>query len=893
MKVRVLGPIEIDVRPGAPRITGNNAKVLAFLTLHAGRYVDVGDIIAEFWPEGVSGNPVTQAISSIRERLPEDPIATAPSQYRIEVETDVEDAERARSRTEALLRGGHPTEALEEAARGLSLWRGEAYANIGFHTQGNAALLDGIDELRCNLMADRLKAHWMLGDLTNLALDASKYLAERPTDDELNKYRLLAVLKKDITRYEIEVEQLRMAYEDNDQELSDDFDRPNLNFADELAAFGTVPQSGPGGHAGNSQLVRHNLPGATYGDFIRNDEFELLRDALGQNVPIVAVTAGGGRGKTSLVHRFCSLLVEEGTRFSAIVWVSDRQSPGSTTVATVINELAITTRNRELSKAVGAEAAQDALAILWQQPILVIIDNFETIVDEAFRRWITRVGGLSKVIITSAVFPRDIEDYCTVVKVRRPDDSKKSAFFAQVMRRTRRTVDSDVLDTIWAEGHGNYKLMEWAISHVGRRDVQSIIADLRGGVGEDGVKNVDYVKTELFRAGWGTLRIREQAVLRILACYPYGIPFEDLHRVASPSIEGDLFETLSSLVDLMFVDNDSVTAAYLIDDLVASRVRQLPSGDGDDSICAWLDDVQAIAASVGFCPGDIVRLETLDAPRIRKNIEYALEWAVRNEKWDVAINIGRDIRYFYYVRGLWSPVPDIFELRVQAARRAGNIAEEFSALVYVLNITAKQRNHDKANHLLSALDALVAQSPELLNERTLADYRHAKALHSAENGSRSEAHSLWEENLLRPDLLGPENLNANLRWYAISLIRSGDQADRRRGITILGEASSHAREMNYPRAQVLIDLELARLRLQDDDSEINVRDVLHGLMALRPDLDDVNDLRYDAEHHSLLAEAYGYLGDRAAALKHNSVAAEAFGALGMKYPARDDEESVR
>ena len=181
-----------------------------------------------------------------------------------------------------------------------------------------------------------------------------------------------------------------------------------------------------------------------------------------------------------------------------------------------------------------------------------------------------------------------------------------------------------------------------------------------------------------------------------------------------------------------------------------------------------------LAESIGFCPEDISRLERLDLAEVRENLEYAITWAFEHDCDDATIRMTRGVRYYYYVRGLWSAQPNVHLVRVQAAHRSSDIAEEFDALLYFVNIAAKQENRPVILEYLPRIEAIMTNHSGMLSPGKLAEYRHVRALCLLAQAEYDQAAAEWELNLGDPDLLGPANYSANLRWYAICLARSGD-----------------------------------------------------------------------------------------------------------------------
>ena len=127
--LRVLGPIEMGASPLA-------AKLLALLSLHAGRTVTVDEAMDVVWdghPPRTAAKSLQNLVVGLRRLLGADAIVTTPSGYRLAVPTDAE-------RFQELVRGGRPAEA-------LALWRDAPWPELADHPHAVAEAVR-LEELR-------------------------------------------------------------------------------------------------------------------------------------------------------------------------------------------------------------------------------------------------------------------------------------------------------------------------------------------------------------------------------------------------------------------------------------------------------------------------------------------------------------------------------------------------------------------------------------------------------------------------------------------------------------------------------------------------------------------------------------------------------------------------
>src|SRR5262245_12381317 len=92
--------------------------------------------------------------------------------------------------------------------------------------------------------------------------------------------------------------------------------------------------------------VYHNLPAPTYSQFVmREQAFAEVCEGLGKQSAIVLIVGLGGNGKTSLAREAAARCLADDSdmpRFDAVVWVSDKDRPGTTNLSIVLDEIART-----------------------------------------------------------------------------------------------------------------------------------------------------------------------------------------------------------------------------------------------------------------------------------------------------------------------------------------------------------------------------------------------------------------------------------------------------------------------------------------------------------------------------------------------------------------------
>ena len=492
-----------------------------------------------------------------------------------------------------------------------------------------------------------------------------------------------------------------------------------------------------------------NLPAPTYSHFVpRPADTADVFDGLGQRSAVVLVVGIGGVGKTSLA-REVAFACREGAPgappFAAIVWVSDQDHPGTTTLTTVLHTIARTLDYPDLLQRSAADCQYAVERLLRQQRALLIVDNAETITDTALLRWLARLPEPSKALVTSRTHLPELRQGCWPVELRGLPEDAARALLNQTLHTLKleeRIHDPALLDTLLRATGGNPKALELALGALkyGAQTIPQVLDDLGAARGD--------LFDDLFAGAWALLDDAAQRLLLALALFA-GPAQRDALVVTAAADDAHAAPALQHLVSLALVDAGALDGraprftchplvrafarAKLHDQLTfahAARTRQL----------AFYAD---LAAQVGYCWDDLARLNLLDGEH--ETITAVIRQAPRDDP--TLARLVRGVDYYYYVRGLWTADASISAVRAQVAHYAAGDEEALLALAYNIQMLCRQGQHAAAAQQLPELAALCERGPQA--EAVQFEVQYTYALYAMACGDDDVAIARWEALLPR------------------------------------------------------------------------------------------------------------------------------------------------
>jgi hypothetical protein len=404
--------------------------------------------------------------------------------------------------------------------------------------------------------------------------------------------------------------------------------------------------------------VYENLPAPTYSQFVmREQAFAEVTDGLSKRTAAVLIVGLGGNGKTSLAREVAARCLQgdgDVPQFDAVVWISDKDRPGTTNLSLLLDVIARTLDYPGFTQFEHEEKRHEVEQLLRRQRVLVIVDNFETLTDGALVTWLLNLPEPSKALITSREKHRSLWG-SWLAELRGMSEAEAQSLIHQRLRMlqldklVKNPIEFELLVTVTG---GNPKAIEIALGLIKHehRPLQQVVDDLYGARGE--------IFDDLFTRAWVLLNEDMRRVLLVMTFFPASASSEAL--AATSDVQAFTFEgAVERLVDLALMDQQRTdlasTPGYTLHPLVRAfaSARLVEQGTfAENARKRWTQWMITLVSNVGYCWQDLSKLGVLD-PEL-ENIDAVMRWAAANRMYLQTIEIGKGVDYYYHVRGYWA-----------------------------------------------------------------------------------------------------------------------------------------------------------------------------------------------------------------------------------------------
>jgi LuxR family glucitol operon transcriptional activator len=566
--------------------------------------------------------------------------------------------------------------------------------------------------------------------------------------------------------------------------------------------------------------VRHNLPAPSFTQFVeRVKPFADIIEGLQQRSAVVLLVGPGGMGKTSLAHEVASRCVQrraEMPNFDAVVWISDKDHPGSTTFATVLNEIAYILEYPGYIQLATSDKQRKVEEVLRKTRVLLVIDNIETVGDNALMRWLVRFPEPGKVLVTSRELSPMLRNSSWVVELRGMTDEEA---YTLVRQRTHLLKLQDIISDaqeiaplVMATG-GCPKAIELGLGLIKyeqqslRQMVETFSAAHHG------------LFDNLFSRAWSSLDQDAQHVFLAMSLFLGSASAEALAVTAD--VQGLAFDrSLERLIDLALVDVHQLDIhslpRYALHPLVRvfaqARLAEHAAFE-EQARKRWVCWYVEFTSGIGFTWDDSTMLRRLDSEH--ETVFAVIRWAASHQWHEETIRLARETEYYYYVRALWDRKLALHVMYAEAAQGLEDTQQEMIALSMHVQLLSRQGKVSEAETFLPRLNELATSSP-LQEDEPFFFYHHALGLYHLARGELVDAQHEWQYILEHSAGLPSHMYIGTRQWLATCLYHQGllEAAYQQ-----YHEAREGAQQQGYTRYVNLIQLKLARIHIEQGEEE--------------------------------------------------------------------------
>jgi tetratricopeptide (TPR) repeat protein len=624
--------------------------------------------------------------------------------------------------------------------------------------------------------------------------------------------------------------------------------------------------------------VYHNLPAPTYSQFVMREKvYAQVLEGLRLRSAVVPIVGLGGTGKTSLAREMAGHCLDadsDAPQFDAVVWVSDKDRPGTTNLSIVLDEIAHTLDYPGFAQYAHEEKRREVEQALRRQKVLLVVDSFETMTDQALLDWLVRLPEPSKALITTREYREEIQRNCWPVELSGMTEAEAQELIHPRLRALgidiRMSKPSELAPLMAATG-GNPKAIELTLGLLkyGGRSFPQLINDLRGARGD--------LFDDLFARCWALLDEAARRVLLSATLFSASASMEAL--AATADVQGFAFDrAVEQLTELALLTRQTdlismprYTLHPLVRAFAGARLDEWSEFERGARE-RWVGLYLAFLSGAEFAASwnALDKLKALDLEQ--ETIFAVITWAAEHQLYAETLQLAKGSEYYYYVRGLWDKKLAVSMMYADAARNLGDRLEEIEALAFFVQLLSRQGNLAAADKYLPRLHEL-AQAPPL-SGASYFYYKHTIATYWMARGELNLAQQTWQESLQHTNEL-PHLYASNIQWLATCLYQKGELVEAQKRYR---ESLELSRKHGYQRYIALNQLMLAAIDLDQG----NLADAAAALEEAREVAEQHQDREHLARSERLSARLHILRGEHLAARAALTAAIDLFERLGLR-----------
>ena len=504
--------------------------------------------------------------------------------------------------------------------------------------------------------------------------------------------------------------------------------------------------------------IPHNLPPRS--EFIgREKEKARVHEALQSRSYLVSIDGIGGIGKTVLAlevaHECLRASKDEGptdgiATFDGFIWTTAKDR--DLTLNALLDAVARTLDYPGIAQQPVEEKRGAVRKLFQEKPYLLIVDNFETIIDEGVRDFLLELPEPSKALITTR---EQKLRQVWAISLKGLTESEALALIRSEGRRlglaSLEHAEDRVLLHLYQATGGTPLAIKWGVGQIKQKGqsldtVLSALHEARGRIFDN-----------IFARSWNLLSADARQVLKVIPIFATSASRAGI-EAASDVHHFALDEALGQLVEMSLVDAtdelDLARRRYSIHPLTrafaATKLKEEPEAQ-NIAQQRLADFFQSFAREHGG-PWNLEGFAQLEPDLL--NILAIIQWCWEQQLANLAIDIFHSISHFVGIRGYWNDMIDLAQNGVAKATELGDELAVARLRVWPISWVHRHRgNLDLAEeHVMWAL----AVFERLGEARSIAFGKRNLGRILQERGELERAEQLLSETLAFYQSIGSE-----------------------------------------------------------------------------------------------------------------------------------------
>jgi tetratricopeptide (TPR) repeat protein len=502
------------------------------------------------------------------------------------------------------------------------------------------------------------------------------------------------------------------------------------------------------------------------------DIVERLKEELApQGSQLVTLCGPGGVGKTTLAAETARALRDVFN--GRIVWSS---AAGRTdfTLSTLLDEIATQLGREDLRPLAPDAKAAEVHALVAAPPALVILDNYETIADEAkknIEEWFSRAQ--CPALFTS----RHRINSTLYVKLAAMPREEAQEFLEKVIGQTQdaQVFSDEVRQRIYETAGATPFVMQWIVAQIDQaQEPDTVLEELQQGEGD--------AAERVFDRSFNLPQLGDdgRAALLALSLFAPSATRDALTEVAGFDDVKRTNEAVKNLHSLWLVraidENRRLTIEGLTRSLAKARLAK------DDRAAEFRQRFVAYFLGYAKAHAQLVP-EDFDALETEKdNVLGAMDVAFEMEDWLkvmwIANVLTESASGMLNVRGYWNEAIRLGEQAVVAAQKA---KDEWAVAQFAGNTAIVRNNRGEYDEAKRGYQQALVAFRKLGSEANVAVSLHLLAMIAQDQGELAEARRLYDESLeIRKNLDDQSGIAGTLHQLGTLAYAQEDWAEARR-----------------------------------------------------------------------------------------------------------------